>query len=160
MSAQHADIRSLPPDEIAARTDALRELLQQALTGTVTALAIPDLDPEITMTIGNAHRLPNHLTFAAENNDRLRGVLFGHIRGQVGFIRWVAVNPDSRRQGIASALVDRFEAHTDVKRVEGIVHLDDPEALGFWTKQGWQAQEPPRMRMLMGSQVTRRAGEP
>jgi N-acetylglutamate synthase len=81
------------------------------------------------------------LSFVAEKDGRLVGcVMCGHD-GRRGYLQHLAVLPEHRRQGIASALVGRclaaleqlgiLKSHIDVFRTNEL-------GQAWWESQGWQ----------------------
>ncbi len=84
----------------------------------------------------------------------LDGVLVGSLiaawDGWRGSFYRLAVDPDRRRQGIATALLREGERRLrarDAVRLTAIVADDDPIALGFWRAAGYTRQHD-RMRFV------------
>jgi len=63
---------------------------------------------------------PTSLFLAAEEEDRIVGVILGTHDGRRGWINRLAVAPESRRKGIARALVEAVEARLEALGI-GIV---------------------------------------
>jgi ribosomal protein S18 acetylase RimI-like enzyme len=72
----------------------------------------------------------------AETDGRLAGTVIGGWDGWRGNIYRLAVLPEYRRRGIASALVrevDAALAAMGAERITALVEGDHPWAVGFWT---------------------------
>jgi putative acetyltransferase len=80
------------------------------------------------------------LSFAARSDGRLVGAALCGSDGRRGYLHHVAVEPASRRQGIATALVERC---LDALRPRGVekchlfVLVGNEDALRFWDRSGW-----------------------
>ena len=62
-------------------------------------------------------------------------------QGAVGYVDDLYVRPESRGQGVASALADRAEAwmaESGVEAVELHVLLENPTAAAFWRSRGME----------------------
>lgn len=80
------------------------------------------------------------LSFVALDQERVVGSIMAGHDGKRGYIQHLAVAPDSRKQGIATFLVDLC---LDALKAEGILksHLmvlhDNSAAKQFWYNRGW-----------------------
>jgi ribosomal protein S18 acetylase RimI-like enzyme len=76
-------------------------------------------------------------SLAVRDGDRLLGAAIGVMRtrpeGQVGHVRFFAVDPIARRRGIASALLSELEARL---ASDGAAHLDVGAELPIWLFAG------------------------
>jgi ribosomal protein S18 acetylase RimI-like enzyme len=81
------------------------------------------------------------LSFVAESEGRLIGcVMCGHD-GRRGYLQHLLVLPDSRRQGIAQALVQRCLnelEHLGIHKCHLDVFKSNTGAARFWRGRGWQ----------------------
>lgn len=81
------------------------------------------------------------LSFVAEREGRLIGcVMCGHD-GRRGYLQHLLVLPDSRRQGIAQALVQRCLnelEHLGIHKCHLDVFKSNTGAARFWQGRGWQ----------------------
>jgi ribosomal protein S18 acetylase RimI-like enzyme len=78
---------------------------------------------------------PQSLLLVAEVDGRLAGTVIGGWDGWRGNIYRLAVVPEHRRRGIASALmreVDAALAAMGARRITALVERDHPWAVGFW----------------------------
>lgn len=114
-----------------------------------------DVDREVASTLKLAERDPDSVTVVAAAESLVLGLITGYVDSDAGsaFIRWIAVGPDVRRQGIGSRLVATFEKTTRMKLLKGYVNVKDPVALAFWEARGWRRLHPPPRRVLMGRQL-------
>ncbi len=72
------------------------------------------------------------------------GSLIAAWDGWRGSFYRLAVHPDRRREGIATALLREGERHLRARgaiRLTAIVVDDDPAAMGFWRAAGYAQQE-------------------
>ncbi|MBR6703808.1 MAG: GNAT family N-acetyltransferase [Lachnospiraceae bacterium] len=82
--------------------------------------------------------------FVAEKSDEIIGVIIAGHDGRRGFIYHTAVDPDHRKQGIATKLVD---AAMDALKANGItkaalvVFARNDVGNAFWEKAGFTARE-------------------
>ena len=79
------------------------------------------------------------LFLVAEKDGRLVGAVLGGFDGRRGLVYHLAVEPEERRQGIGSALMDELEARLRQKgcrRYYLLVTWDNPEALQFYERSG------------------------
>jgi putative acetyltransferase len=80
------------------------------------------------------------LSFVARSDGRLLGAALCGSDGRRGYLHHVAVEPASRRRGIATALVERC---LDALRPRGVekchlfVLVGNEDALRFWDRSGW-----------------------
>ena len=80
------------------------------------------------------------LSFVARHDGRLVGAALCGSDGRRGYLHHVAVEAASRRQGIASALVERcLEAlrGRGVQKCHLFVLVGNEDALRFWDRAGW-----------------------
>ena len=81
-----------------------------------------------------------HLSFVALAEQRLVGtVLCGHD-GRRGFIYHLAVDPDFRRQGIATQMLDRCVdglKEVGIEKCHVMVYKENESGLAFWRRAGW-----------------------
>ncbi len=80
----------------------------------------------------------------AESGGLVVGSLVAAWDGWRGSFYRLAVHPDRRRQGIATALSAEGERHLQGRgavRLTAIVADDDPAAMGFWNAAGYRRQE-------------------
>ena len=78
---------------------------------------------------------PQSILLLAEIDGRLAGTVIGGWDGWRGNIYRLAVVPEYRRRGIASALmreVDAALAAMGARRITALVERDHPWAVGFW----------------------------
>jgi ribosomal protein S18 acetylase RimI-like enzyme len=94
--------------------------------------------PKPTDTPGGLAKLlasPQSVLLLAEVDGRLVGTVIGGWDGWRGNIYRLAVSPEYRRRGIASALmreVDAALAALGAERITALVERDHPWAVGFW----------------------------
>jgi len=85
--------------------------------------------------LGQLLAAPQAVLLLAEADDRVVGTVIGGWDGWRGNIYRLAVLPEYRRRGIASALmreVDAVLAGLGAKRITALVERDHPWAVGFW----------------------------
>lgn len=145
----------LSPAQIATSRADFESLLIDALTNSVSGRA-RDIPREVASTLELAQRHPAYVFVVAREGSRLLGAVTGCCEPPDGaFINWVAVRPDAQRQGFGNMLLDHFEHVTSVRRLSGMVNLDDPVAVAFWRQRGWARLHPPPRRVVMGRQLGR-----
>jgi ribosomal protein S18 acetylase RimI-like enzyme len=79
-----------------------------------------------------------------KSGGRLVGSIIGTFDGWRGNIYRLAVHPDSRRQGVARALVAEVEkrlTQQGAKRITALVEKDHPWAMNFWEAVGYRVDE-------------------
>jgi ribosomal protein S18 acetylase RimI-like enzyme len=79
----------------------------------------------------------------AEQDGRVVGSLIAAWDGWRGSFYRLAVDPDRRRQGIATALLREGERRLSARgaaRLTAIAVEDDPPAVGFWRAAGYERQ--------------------
>jgi len=84
------------------------------------------------------------LSLVAEGDGRMVGCLMCGHDGRRGYLQHLAVLPESRRQGIATALIETcldrlaalgiFKSHLDV-------FADNKPATAFWKNRGWELRD-------------------
>lgn len=82
--------------------------------------------------------------FVAENNEGIIGAIIVGNDGRRGYIYHTAVNPQYRKQGIASQLVDTaMEAlkKCGINKVALVVFDRNQDGNLFWEKQGFSVRE-------------------
>ncbi|MGI4895465.1 MAG: GNAT family N-acetyltransferase [Janthinobacterium lividum] len=83
---------------------------------------------------------PDLMLVAAHPRDGIVGAVLGTFDGRRGWIHRLAVHPDHRRTGLASALVreveQRLSAH-GAPRINLLVMPDNTGALQFWRRLGY-----------------------
>ncbi len=147
-------------EEAHVRERELVTLLTSWVQETVSARRIHDIQETMRFAVWTTVRHSDRTVLLAELDGQPAGILLGELKegpkGRFGFVEWIAVEPDRRRQGIGSALVDEFATLIGVDRLEGSVNLDDPVAVAFWERQGWTRLRPPPRRVMMGGPAIRR----
>ena len=81
--------------------------------------------------------------FVAEEDNRIVGTLIAGFDGWRGHLYRMAVHPDVRRRGIATALVTEAEEHLrsiGCKRISAMVLKEEEHATEFWTAVGYELQ--------------------
>jgi ribosomal protein S18 acetylase RimI-like enzyme len=87
---------------------------------------------------------PEALLVVESDDGQIVGSLIAAWDGWRGSFYRLAVHPDRRRQGIASALLREGERRLLARgaaRFTAIVTNDDLDAMGFWTATGYAQQE-------------------
>lgn len=87
-------------------------------------------------------RNPTTCFLAYDDSDehRIAGVILTGHDGRRAIIHHMCVHPDYRRQGIASALVQKAEEalmNEGITKVFGLVFKDNDAANAFWENQGY-----------------------
>jgi GNAT superfamily N-acetyltransferase len=114
---------------------------------------LPGLDPKpdaLRTEIDRGLASPACKVFVAEAGDRAVGFLFCEIDssgrasaegGGVGSLHEMYIRPSWRRRGVARALVRvalEWLQELGVKRISVRIEAANPEALGFWRRQGFE----------------------
>lgn len=84
------------------------------------------------------------LFLIAERGGKIIGTVLGGFDGRRGVMYHLAVTPEHRQQGIASALVDELETRLRAKgciRYYLLVTLDNESAIHFYEARGWKRME-------------------
>lgn len=84
------------------------------------------------------------LFLVAEEDGALIGSVMGGFDGRRGMVYHLAVAPDRRRGGLGRRLMDELERRLRSKgclKVYLLVTRDNPEALGFYERLGWEAMD-------------------
>lgn len=87
---------------------------------------------------------PEALLVAESDEREIVGSLIAAWDGWRGSFYRLAVHPQRRREGIASALLREGERRLlarGVARFTAIVTDDDPDAMSFWTATGYERQQ-------------------
>ncbi len=87
---------------------------------------------------------PEALLVAESDGGEIVGSLIAAWDGWRGSFYRLAVYPDRRRQGLATALLNDGERRLLARgaaRFTAIVTDDDPDAMGFWAATGYMQQE-------------------
>ena len=108
--------------------------------------------PELRATL----RHTPDLMLVEEQDGALRGAVLGTFDGRRGWIWRLAVDPQQRRRGVATALVRELEARFSalgVARINLLVVPTDPGALAFWERAGY-----PQMPDVLCSKALARPG--
>ncbi len=110
------------------RHEAVGELLESRVKSRRTLLAVAEEEGVL-------------LGFVCAGTRRVGGEYLCEGQGAVGYVDDLYVRPESRGQGIASALADRAEAwmaESGVEAVELHVLLENPTAAAFWRSRGME----------------------
>jgi GNAT superfamily N-acetyltransferase len=133
----------------------LPEVMVELLRETIEHVGLGEHELEASLGIATSDR---GLTFLASDAARPVGVLIAAPDGATGaaFVRWLAVDPDHRRRGVGTALVDALTATPGITSLSGMVDQDDPAALSFWRDRGWTvaSPRPGRSCQRMGAALT------
>lgn len=81
------------------------------------------------------------LFLVAEQGGRLVGAVIGGYDGRRGLVYHLAVLPDSRGNGIGTALMKELEARFRAKGCQKfylLIRPDNLEVMGFYRRLGWQ----------------------
>lgn len=147
-------IRSLEEDEAHQRELEVVELLADWVSASISARRFRDIQETMRSAVWATIRHPDRSLILAEEHAQPVGIVIGELRrtgeGLHGFVDWIAVKPDRRREGIGSTLLTGFATAIGVDRLAGAVDLDDPVASSFWERQGWTRIKPEPRRVMMG----------
>lgn len=94
--------------------------------------------------LGLVNTDPEALLVVESDPGEIVGSLIAAWDGWRGSFYRLAVHPDQRRQGIATALLREGERRLlacGAARFTAIVTDDDPDAMSFWTAIGYEQQE-------------------
>lgn len=95
--------------------------------------------PEDELRATLAHG-PNLLLVAEDGDAAIVGVVLGTFDGRRGWIHRLAVHPDHRRSGLATALVTELERRLVLRgaaRINLLVMPDNASGLAFWQRLGY-----------------------
>ena len=84
------------------------------------------------------------LSLVAETDDRLVACLLAGHDGRRGYLHHLAVVADCRRQGVATALVERCLdafAQLGIHKTHIDVYRDNATGIDFWQAAGWQRRD-------------------
>jgi ribosomal protein S18 acetylase RimI-like enzyme len=85
------------------------------------------------------------LFLVAESDSQVVGVIMGAWDGRRGWLHHLAVHPNYRQQGVASALLDEVERRLTAKgclKVNLLVHRDNTVARRLYAQRGYQEMTP------------------
>lgn len=117
--------------------DAVVDLWGRA--GMLASIADPHGD------LARTHEQQSDLVLVAERTEGVVGTVTGTWEGGRGWIMRLAVAPEHRGQGIATALLTELEARLAARGAEQanlLVFTDNREALGFWRARGYRSVAP------------------
>jgi len=92
------------------------------------------------------------LLLVAEDNGRLIGAVMGGFDGRRGMVYHLAVAAGERGKGIGRALMAELESRLQAKgclKYYLLVTKDNPEAVEFYERQGWEVMD----LILMGKVI-------
>jgi ribosomal protein S18 acetylase RimI-like enzyme len=125
----------------------IRSAAERDIAAVLLLWEAADSQPTVTDTReglqGLLARDPDALLIAEEGS-ALIGSLIAAWDGWRGSFYRLAVRPDRRRQGLATALLRAGESRLwerGALRLTAIVADDDPPARGFWESTGYQHQQ-------------------
>lgn len=130
--------------EITAET--IRAATADDVDEILTTWAAADAEPTVTDDRESLLRLLDHdpnALLVAESDDRIVGTLIATWDGWRASMARLTVLPDQRRQGLATALVERAEQRFQAlgaKRVATFVVTTEARPARFWAACGYQAQ--------------------
>lgn len=96
----------------------------------------PDVERSIDFALGREHTA---ILIARLDGLPVGSVMVGHD-GHVGYLYFVAVDPDHRRQGLGRAVVEAAEGwlkQHGIWRAMLMVRNDNADVLGFYQRLGW-----------------------
>ncbi len=114
---------------------AVRRLWETAGPG--VHLGASDEPKEIVKKLGRDPQL----FLVAEAEGRIIGSVLGGFDGRRGLVYHLAVAHEERQSGLGQALMDELERRLRAigcRRCYLLVTLDNPEAMGFYAKRGWE----------------------
>jgi len=104
-----------------------------------TATTVPSATDDAESLVALLERSPDAL-IVADDNGALVGTAIAGWDGWRGAMYRVAVHPDARRRGIASAMIAEGERRLrarGARRLHMIVNVDEAPALEFWSSAGY-----------------------
>ena len=111
-----------------------------------TATTVPSATDDAESLVALLGRSPDALIMA-EDDGALVGTAIAGWDGWRGALYRVAVRPDARRRGIASAMIAegerRLRAHV-ARRLHMIVNVDEEPAQKFWRSVGYERTDQSR----------------
>ena len=133
----------------------LPKALVKLLRETIGHLGLGEHELEASLGIATSDR---GLTFLASDGAQSVGVLIAAPDRATGaaFVRWLVVDPDHRRRGVGTALVDALTATPGITSLSGMVDQRDLAASSFWRGRGWTvaSPRPGRRCQRMGTALT------
>ena len=93
--------------------------------------------------------VPPELFLVAIHEDKIIGIVMAGCDGQQGWVYYLGVDPDCRRQGIGSALMRRIEARLlteGCRELSFQVWASKVEVQAFYETLGYQAEDRLTMR--------------
>jgi GNAT superfamily N-acetyltransferase len=153
-SAHGVRVRTLDQHEVISSRAELAALLTRAIAGTVRVQQ-PAIEREVSSSLALAAKSRGYVTAVAEDNGELCGTIIaeGEPGRRGAFVRWLAVRPTRRREGIGTLLADYLDDLVRPGLVRGMVDLDDTVASTFWCQRGWTSLIQPRRRIPMGMRL-------
>ena len=147
-------MHTLDQHEVNSSRAELAALLTSAIARTAR-LEQPAIEREVSSAIALAAMSRAYVTAVAADNSELCGTIIAERKpGQEdAFVRWLAVHPTRRREGIGTRLADHLDDLVRPGLVRGMVDLDDTAACTFWRQRGWTSLHQPRRRIPMGMRL-------
>lgn len=96
--------------------------------------------------------MQRELFFVAADATRIVGTAMAGFDGHRGWVYYVAVAPEQRRQGVGRALIEAVEvglARVGCPKLNLQVRADNPEAVAFYERLGFAVEE----RVSMGKRL-------
>ncbi|HLW68734.1 MAG TPA: GNAT family N-acetyltransferase [Gemmataceae bacterium] len=115
-----------------ADAEAMLELWRSASATPSVTDSMPDIEREVATD--------SALVLLAEIDRRLAGSIIGTFDGWRAHVYRLAVHPDYRRRGLASALLAELEkwfVRQGARHINPLVEKDHPDAMGFWQAAGY-----------------------